>query len=264
MTAHSICKVSRAGIGYSIVELNDVRHVFAVAVPRSGATLREQAGNALQTIAAAIGSEDARNSVVQQAVFVADAGLIDECRGILREFYGGEMPATSYIPQRPCEGKLLSIEALGLGQGKGSFEIQRISEQLVVARHNGIAWIHAALAAPQPSVDGVYRQATDAFEQLQALFCRAGAHFDQVIRTWLYLGGNRRERRRGQEHLPIGPKDPTGKMLLSPFCGIRNSTVPVAISSAIFLFWPIACRTGSAVRPIPPARESAPTAAESA
>jgi enamine deaminase RidA (YjgF/YER057c/UK114 family) len=122
-------------------------------------------------------------------VFLADAGLIGECRRILREFYGNEMPATSFIPQRPCGGKLLAIEALGLGQGKGSFEIERISEQLVVARHNGIAWIHAALAEPQPSLDGVYRQATGAFEQLKALFCRAGVHFDQVIRAWLYLGG---------------------------------------------------------------------------
>ena len=87
--------------------------------------------------------------MVHQAVFVADVGLIDECRQIIREFYGSELPATSYIPQRPCDGNLLSIEALGVGRGKGEVEIERISEQLVIARHNGIAWIHAACAAPQ-------------------------------------------------------------------------------------------------------------------
>ena len=34
MAAHTIRKVSREGIGYSTVDLGDVRHVFAAAVPR--------------------------------------------------------------------------------------------------------------------------------------------------------------------------------------------------------------------------------------
>jgi enamine deaminase RidA (YjgF/YER057c/UK114 family) len=189
MAAHSICKTSQAGIGYSVVELNDVRHVFAAAVPRGGATLRQQADDALRTIEAAIRDEGARNSVVHQAVFVADVSLIDECRQIIREFYGPELPVTSYIPQRPCDGNLLSIEALGIGRGKGNFEIERVSEQLVVARHNGIAWIHAACNATHPSHDGVYSQTNDAFQSLEKLLISQNVHFDQVIRTWLYLGG---------------------------------------------------------------------------
>ena len=189
MAAHSICKVSHSGIGYSVVELNDIRHVFAAAVPRGGTTLRQQADDALRTIEAAISDHCARNSVVHQAVFVADVGLIDECRQIIREFYGSELPVTSYIPQRPCAGNLLSIEALGIGRGNGNFEIQRVSEQLVVARHNGIAWVHAACTAPQPSADGVYTGTTDAFKQLADLLASQNVPFDQVIRTWLYLGG---------------------------------------------------------------------------
>ena len=189
MAAHSICKVSQAGIGYSEVELSDVRHVFAVAVPRGGSTLRQQAENALGTIQSVIQADGARNSMVHQAVFVADVGLIDECRQIIRDFYGPELPVTNFIPQRPCGGNLLSIEALGMGQGKGNFEIQRISEHLVLLRHNGIEWIHAACTAPHISGVGVYRQATDAFQQLRTLCAGAGVKFDQVIRTWLYLGG---------------------------------------------------------------------------
>ena len=76
------------------------------------------------------------------------------------------MPATSYIPQPPCEGKLLAIEALGVGCGKGEVEIERISEQLVVARHNGIAWVHcAADRASAPSRWGLRRR-VNAFQQM--------------------------------------------------------------------------------------------------
>jgi enamine deaminase RidA (YjgF/YER057c/UK114 family) len=107
----------------------------------------------------------------------------------MRRFYGSEMPATSYIPQPPCDGKLISIEALGVGQGTGEVEIDRRSEQLVITRHNGIAWIHAAQAVGTTSSSSVYDQSLCAFRHLQGLFEGAGARYSQVIRTWLYLGG---------------------------------------------------------------------------
>ena len=50
-------KVARDGIGYSVVELSDVRHVFAAAVPHKGSTLEEQAEDALRTIAAVVDEE---------------------------------------------------------------------------------------------------------------------------------------------------------------------------------------------------------------
>jgi enamine deaminase RidA (YjgF/YER057c/UK114 family) len=189
MATHTVRKVSQDGIGYSIVELNDVRHVFAAAVPRCDGSLRQQADDALQTIAAVIGEHGTRGSIVHQAVFVRDPNQIEACRRIIREFYGHEMPATSYIPQPPCDGKLLSIEALGVGQGQGEVEIERISEQLVIARHNRIAWVHASHAVPQVSSASVYEQSLSAFRELRGLFDSAGVRFTQIIRTWLYLGG---------------------------------------------------------------------------
>ena len=124
MVAHTIRKASREGIGYSVVDLTDVRHVFAAAVPRCGGTLRQQAGEALHAIQAAADAEGARGSIVLQSVFVADIGLIDECRQIVREFYGRDLPATSYIPQRPCDGSLLAIEAMGIGRDTGGVAVE--------------------------------------------------------------------------------------------------------------------------------------------
>ena len=55
---------------------------------RRGARCEQQADDALQTIEAVIGEHGARGSIVHQAVFVRDVGQIDECRAIIREFYG--------------------------------------------------------------------------------------------------------------------------------------------------------------------------------
>lgn len=189
MATHTIGKASHRGIGYSVVELNDVRHIFAAGVPRRGATLREQADDALRTIEAVIQEEGTRGSIVHQAVFVPDVALIEECRQIMREFYGSELPATSYIPQPPCEGKLLAIEALGVGCGLGEVQIERISEQLVITRHNDIAWVHCAQVVPQGCGTGVYEDAMNAFQQIGSLLGSVHVRWDQVIRTWLYLGG---------------------------------------------------------------------------
>lgn len=182
-------KISCDGIGYSVVDLNDVRHVYAAAAPRSGTTLRQQAEDALDTIEAVVGEEGTKGSIVHQAVFVADVDQIPACRKIIREFYGPKMPATTYIPQHPCNGKLLAIEALGVGRGKGEVEIERISEQMVIARHNGVAWVHCAQVQAEIGAHGIYDRSTSAFRRMEKLLSSVGVRFDQVIRTWLYLGG---------------------------------------------------------------------------
>ena len=50
MATLTIRKALHDGIGCSVVDVNGVRHIFAAAVPRRGATLHEQAEEALRTI----------------------------------------------------------------------------------------------------------------------------------------------------------------------------------------------------------------------
>lgn len=183
-----IRKESSDGIGYSVVGLNDVRHVYASAVPRSGATLEEQAQDALQTITEVNHEEGTRGSIVQQAVFMKDIGELETCRKIIHDFYGGELPATTYIPQPPCDGKLLSIEALGVGRATEGVEIQRVSDQLVIVKHSGVSWVHCGQIVPDTPATGTYDRSINAFEKMRALVEGVGVRFEQVIRTWLYLG----------------------------------------------------------------------------
>jgi enamine deaminase RidA (YjgF/YER057c/UK114 family) len=179
---------SSDGIGYSVVELHGVSHVFAAAVPRRGRTLEAQTHDALRTIEAVMEERSTRGQIVQQAVFLADGSRQDECRRLLREFYGQQMPATTYIAQPPCCGKLVAIEALGVGRGSEEVEIQRVSEQVVVTRHSGASWIHCSQITPEPSAVGVYQRSLSAFRQMASLVRAQGVEFNQVLRTWLYLG----------------------------------------------------------------------------
>jgi enamine deaminase RidA (YjgF/YER057c/UK114 family) len=183
-----ICKQSSNGIGFSLVELSGVRHIFAAAAPRHGGSLAEQTRDALRTIEQVIHQEGTRGSIVHQAVFLRNKAQSDECRRLIREFYGDELPATTYIAQPPCDGKLVAIEALGVGSGHDGVEIQRYGEQLVIARHSGVSWIHCSQIVPQIPDGGVFDRASSALESMRRLLGSAGARFEDVVRTWLYLG----------------------------------------------------------------------------
>lgn len=183
-----IRKDSRQGIGYSVVELNDVRHIFAAAVPKNGGDLHEQAHDALQTIDGLIHGEGTRGSIVHQAVFMKDINQVETCRKIMKDFYGDELPATTYIPQAPCGGKLLEVEALGVGQEHNDVKIERYSDQLVITRHDDVAWVHLANLCPRTSATSVYDRSLDIFQQAQRELAPYGVSYDHVMRTWLYLG----------------------------------------------------------------------------
>lgn len=183
-----IRKVSRHGVGYSVVDLDGVSHVFAAAVPLAGSTLEDQAHDALRTIEAVFAEEGDRDAIVAQTVFLRDSGDLEACRRVLRGFYGREMPATTYVAQPPCEGKRLSIEAFGAGRGEGAVAIERVDERTVIARHGGVSWVHIAQATPSTSDQRVYERALSAFREMAGRLRSLGVGFDRVVRTWLYLG----------------------------------------------------------------------------
>ena len=179
---------SSDGIGYSVVELGGVSHVFAAAVSRRGRTLEAQADDALRTIEAVMKEKSTRGEIVHQAVFMRDASQQEECRRILRDFYGDQMPATTYILQPPCCGRLIAVEAMGVGHVDQEVVVERVSEQMVITRHGGSSWIHCGQIVPETNATNVYDRSLDAFGRMKTMLQSQGIGIDQVMRTWLYLG----------------------------------------------------------------------------
>ena len=172
----------------AVVDLDDLRYLFAAAVPRDSGDFQRQARDALRTIEVAARQAGVWGSIVHQAVFLSDVRQIETCRRIMRDFYGDELPAISYVPQAPCGGKLLEIEVLGVGQKHEGVEIRRLNERTVTVRHDGITWVHCANILPEAASESVYDRSLDAFQRLDRELTACGFRFDQVVRTWLYLG----------------------------------------------------------------------------
>lgn len=183
-----ISKRSQEGIGYSVFDLSEVRHVVATAIPRRGKTLQEQAQDALLTIGAVIKEKSTQGAIVKQTVFMQGREELAECRRFIREFYGANMPATTYVAQPLCDGKLLAVEALGICQSTGDVEIEWHSENLVITRCNGTAWAHCGHITASTSATSVYARSLSAFQRMRDVLGCRGFDYEQVFRTWLYLG----------------------------------------------------------------------------
>jgi len=182
-------KLSREGVGYSTADLNHVRYVFASAVPRRSSGVLEETGETLATIADVIHDQGARNGIVRQTIFVKDPQQIEPCREIIHGFYGEDLPATDFVVQPPCAGHWLAIEAWGIGRRNGAdLKIERVSENLVIVRHSGISWAHCAGILPQTPAGRVHERSTNAFGRMRDTLAGRGFSYDQVVRTWLYLG----------------------------------------------------------------------------
>lgn len=189
MVPLSLCQAAQDGVAYSVVELNAVNHVFAAARPRSGHSLREQTHSVIETIRGVLQRLDAAESLLHLTVFLADGSQTAACRQVVRALLGANVPATSYVAQPPCDGSLLAIEVLALGRGREKVHIQRVSDQLLLARQDDRTWIFADQAVPLTSAPGVYAKTVCSYQHLRRLLPQGGARLDQVLRTWLYLGG---------------------------------------------------------------------------
>jgi len=182
-------KLSREGVGYSTADLHHVRYIFASAVPRRSSGILEETGETLATIADVIHNQGARNGIVRQTIFVKDPQQIEPCREIIHGFYGDDLPATDFVVQPPCAGHWLAIEAWGIGRRNGAdLQIERVSENLVIVRHSGLAWAHCAGILPQTPAPRVHARSVNAFGRMRDTLASRGFRYDQIVRTWLYLG----------------------------------------------------------------------------
>jgi enamine deaminase RidA (YjgF/YER057c/UK114 family) len=174
------------GISYSVVESDGMRHVFLAAQPCLDATVSDQLKKTLRSLDEICGAHG--GLIVMQSVFLAKSENQADCRRMMREYYGDELPATSYIPQPPCAGGCLAIEAWVVGPSEDAIEYDRLSENLVLARHRGTTWAYLADVRPEIAAGLIYDRSLSAFRSAEARLQQGGMNFGDVLRTWLYLG----------------------------------------------------------------------------
>lgn len=170
-----------------MVGVEKVRRLALMVTPEPEGEFLDQAWEALSTIRAILRQQGEPMSVTAQTVYMRDIANVGALRRLLEAFFGERMPVTIFLPQPPCDGAALAIEAWAVSNRQA--EIQYRGPDLVTVSYDGLRWIHAAARAAEGEGHTAYDQTSEVFTTLREHLSQAGASFDEVARVWLYQGG---------------------------------------------------------------------------
>ncbi|MDA8157484.1 MAG: Rid family hydrolase [Actinomycetota bacterium] len=172
---------------YSLMDLGGTRRLVTMITPEGRGDFISQAGEGLAAMQSILRENGA--APVFQTVFLRDAGDQGQCQKLLSAHYGTQIPVTSFVYQPPCTGAALAMEVWAIGGP--SVRIERFSQGALAVAHDGVRWVYVSGATPgdaNPS-SGAHAQTINALGRMQDALVNAGSSFENVIRTWFYIGG---------------------------------------------------------------------------
>jgi len=171
---------------------NALRLILTVCPPVElvSAPLETQLESLNVQISAAIQKYAPGAEVIQQTVFLKNYEDRKVCQQIWREYYGEKIPVNVYVPQAPCDGQLLAAEVLVQELDKSPYPAQIMyrNESLLALKQAGVTLFYACQQEPDDYSRSMYAQSVGMFQELDKRFSSQKIPFENVVRTWLYLG----------------------------------------------------------------------------
>ena len=188
-------RISDPGIRADIVPLESVGYVFAAAAPTRTGDFEAQATEVLSRVKALAGRTPPFE-VVRLTLFLKDCANRSRSHEIVETIFSehsqdrsqGIVPATICITQPPCEGHEVVVEAWGVEKDAGPVEIEQHGSNVVVVRHGEARVLHFGEVGSNGRRGELYQESLQAFRSMGRDLESSGFRYDQVIRTWLYLG----------------------------------------------------------------------------
>lgn len=179
------CELKLGPERHAVLELGNLARLAVMAVPGSRGSVREQVEELFAQVLCIVRRQSTPLTATTMMVFLREGTDEAECREIIHSYFGGTPPVTTFVVQPPCCGAALGVELWALG-GPG-VTVTRFGPNLLAAESEGIRWIHCGGIRGDLGADTAYGESLSAFRQMQQQMEIAGAGFDQVVRTWLYI-----------------------------------------------------------------------------
>ncbi|MEI7732571.1 MAG: RidA family protein [Verrucomicrobiota bacterium] len=154
--------------------------------PQSGTTLAAQLQDLhaqLDTFLAEHGFKP--GDIVKENIFLSQRSAKAASRRFIKAYHVGQMPTTSFIIQPPANGAHIAMEVLAIKGDK--VQVERVSENLTVVRDSNCRWAYVGGVEPAKGITDTYAQALSCFTRMHHHLQKAGFHFNQVVRTWIYV-----------------------------------------------------------------------------
>jgi enamine deaminase RidA (YjgF/YER057c/UK114 family) len=186
-------------VGFSAIDMETHIKLHLSATPRKGITLSHQFMDIIDYLEEALTANggDLEN-VVYATVFLKDVEDIEECRWILREYFGDSIPPVNFVGQPSLEkGKRVAFEAWAVIPTSLVVTINRITEHTTIVEEEGAYVIYTGdITAGEEKgiysdeVDQAFLNMKKEFQAIEAYLKARGAQrsvsFDKFVRAWFY------------------------------------------------------------------------------
>lgn len=174
------------GSVYSFVDLGDSARLVTIITPENRGHFEDQAREALSLLQSTLAKQPLPMTATMQTVFLRDPATKPACQRLLAEHYGSEAPVTNFVLEPPCNGAALALEVWAIG-GPG-VRIERFGPLALAVTYDRVRWVYCAGIHAPDHPEGVYAQTCGALTHLRDVLGKAAVPFEQVVRTWYFLG----------------------------------------------------------------------------
>ncbi len=170
---------------FTVLEHDDFFRVVVVLHAKADQNIEQQLACVLTQVKALLQSYPGAR-VIQQSAFLHSIHDQAVCEKAFQQFYGDEPPVTSFVWQAPADGSAVALEVWIVGGPNVYFERFGANTQAVTC--GKVRWIYCTDSHPEVA-QNVHAATQAGFSRLIKELRHAGSGFEDVVRTWLYLGG---------------------------------------------------------------------------
>ncbi len=171
---------------FTVVDLGDSFRVAAMLTPRGRGDFEEQLREVLSQLSGILNRQGPNTVVTMQSVFLRSVKDQPACERLLAECFVELQPVTNYVFQAPAGGAAVALEVWAIGGD--SVRVERFGSEVLTLAYDSVRWIYCA-GLHTCARKGVYQATQDILARMGAALETAGAGFEDVVRTWFYLGG---------------------------------------------------------------------------
>lgn len=184
-------KTEGQGCAFSSCDCDGVT-TFCAVIPPDAAdepNLQEQARSAIARLDLLLRRERLEGGTLIQTVFLRRMEDREVIHRMLLDYYGDHVPAITYVPQRPCDEKLLFIfEVWAMRSAPHRIRIRRHSPSAVSVDLHNVSYGFFGDILPEANLTGAYDQSLDALRRMRSALEQYGYSVPGLLRTWLYQG----------------------------------------------------------------------------
>ncbi len=170
---------------FTVVDLGDSTRVAAMLTPQSRGSFREQLTEILASLNHILRVQGRSLKATTLSVFLRSGDDQSVSEQMLQHCFGAELPVTNYMRQAPADGAAVALEVWAIGGD--DVRVERPGPESLVLSYDSARWIYCAGLRVEASRD-VYQATRTALTRMGLALREAGADFQDVLRTWLYLG----------------------------------------------------------------------------